>query len=92
LSFCHAGLLLQLAGTAENGRGQVLQLYDEFIYMHNKTILLSVAWDNLDTVFEVIEAYYRRLCDYVQFEDWRMVLGKSCGTHPSALCPSGADC
>ena len=52
----------------------------ELTYMHKKTVLLSAAWDNSDTVFAVVEAYYRQLCDYMQFEDRGMILGKGCGT------------
>ena len=52
----------------------------ELTSMHKKTALLSVAWDNTDTVFSVTEAYYRQICDYMQFRDQGMVLGKGCGT------------
>jgi len=52
----------------------------ELTYMHKKTVLLSAAWDNSDTVFAVVEAYYRQLCDYMQFEDQGTILGKGCGT------------
>jgi len=52
----------------------------ELTYMHKKTVLLSAAWDNSDTVFAVVEAYYRQLCDYMQFEDRGMILGRGCGT------------
>lgn len=52
----------------------------ELTYMHKKTVLLSVAWDDTDTVFPVVEAYYRRLCEYMQFHDCGTVLGRGCGT------------
>jgi len=52
----------------------------ELTYMHKKTVLLSAAWDNSDTVFAVVEAYYRQLCDYMRFEDKGVILGKGCGT------------
>ena len=52
----------------------------ELTRMHKKTVLLSVAWDNSDTVFEVVEAYYRRICEYMQFTDCGSVIGKGCGT------------
>lgn len=48
--------------------------------MHKKAALLTVAWDDTDTVFSVVEAYYRRICEYMQFEDMGMVLGGGCGT------------
>jgi len=52
----------------------------ELTYMHKKTVLLTVAWDDTDTVFSVVEAYYRRICEYMQFEDCGIVLGRGCGT------------
>ena len=52
----------------------------ELTSMQKKTALLSAAWDNTDTVFSVTEAYYRQICDYMQFKDQGMVLGKGCGT------------
>ena len=52
----------------------------ELTYMHKKTALLAVAWDDTDTVFSVVEAYYRCICEYMQFEDCGMVLGGGCGT------------
>ena len=52
----------------------------ELTAMHKKTVLLAVAWDNTDTVFNVTEAYYRQICDYMQFEDCGMVLGRGCGS------------
>ena len=48
--------------------------------MHKKAALLSVAWDDTDTVFTVVEAYYRRICDYMEFEDCGMILGRGCGS------------
>ena len=52
----------------------------ELTYMHKKAVLLTVAWDDTDTVFSVVEAYYRRICEYMQFKDCGMVLGGGCGT------------
>ena len=52
----------------------------ELTYMHKKTALLSVAWDDTDTVFTVVEAYYRRICEYMEFEDLGIVLGRGCGS------------
>ena len=52
----------------------------ELTSMHKKTALLAVAWDDTDTVFAVTEAYYKQICDYMQFKDCGMVLGRGCGT------------
>ena len=52
----------------------------ELTSMHKKTALLAVAWDDTDTVFSVVEAYYKRICEYMQFKDMGMVLGRGCGT------------
>ena len=52
----------------------------ELASMHKKTALLSAAWDDTDTVFEVTEAFYKQLCSYMKFEDCGMVLGRGCGT------------
>ena len=52
----------------------------ELTHMHKKTALLAAAWDDSDTVFQVVEAYYRRICEYMQFEDLGTVLGRGCGT------------
>ena len=53
---------------------------DELTSMKKKTALISAAWDSSDTVFAVVEAFYRQLCDYVAFQDQGTVLGKGCGT------------
>ncbi len=60
----------------------------ELTYMRKKAALLAVAWDDTDTVFTVVEAYYRRICEYMEFEDVGTVLGKGCGT-PSMTKSSG---
>ena len=53
----------------------------ELSAMHKKTALLAVAWDGDDSdVFDVPEAYYVKLCDYMHFKDCGMVLGGGCGT------------
>jgi multimeric flavodoxin WrbA len=52
----------------------------ELTRMHKKSVLLTVAWDNTDTTFEVVNAYYKRICEYMQFRDCGSVLGKGCGT------------
>ena len=60
----------------------------ELTYMHKKAALLTVAWDNTNTVFSVVEAYYQRICEYMEFKDMGMVLGRGCGT-PSMTKSSG---
>lgn len=52
----------------------------ELTRMHKKTALLTVAWDNTDSAFEIVKAYYKRICEYMQFEDLGTVIGKGCGT------------
>lgn len=52
----------------------------ELTEMHKKTVLLTVAWDNTDEAFEVVQAYYRRICSYMAFQDQGSVIGKGCGT------------
>jgi multimeric flavodoxin WrbA len=53
---------------------------EDLASMHKKTVLLSVAWDDTDTVFEVTEAFYKQLCSYMNFEDCGIVFGRGCGT------------
>ena len=48
--------------------------------MRKKTAFIGVSWDDTDTVFEVVTAYYRKLCDYMDFQDMGTILGKGCGT------------
>ncbi len=52
----------------------------ELTWMHKKTALISAAWDSTDTVFAVVDAYYKQLCSYMDFQDHGTVLGKGCGT------------
>lgn len=52
----------------------------ELTRMHKKTALLTVAWNNTDSAFEIVRAYYKRICEYMQFEDQGEVIGKGCGT------------
>jgi multimeric flavodoxin WrbA len=52
----------------------------ELARMKKKTALVSAAWDDSDTVFAVVEAYYRQLCDYMDFRDQGVILGRGCGT------------
>ncbi|MGN1023829.1 MAG: flavodoxin family protein [Lachnospiraceae bacterium] len=60
----------------------------ELTSMKKKTALLTVAWDDTDSVFDIVIAYYRRICEYMQFRDCGMVIGKGCGT-PSMTRASG---
>lgn len=52
----------------------------ELTGMHKKAVLLSVAWHNTESAFEVIKAYYHKICDYMQFDNCGGIYGKGCGT------------
>ena len=52
----------------------------ELTRMHKKTVLLTVAWDNTDSAFEIVTAYYKKICEYMNFENMGTVIGKGCGT------------
>ena len=47
---------------------------------HLKSALLTVAWNADDWTFEALEAHYKTLVRYINFEDIGMVLGYGCGT------------
>ena len=47
---------------------------------HLKSALLAVAWNADDWTFDALEAHYRTLVRYINFEDCGMVLGRGCGT------------
>ncbi|WP_031551452.1 flavodoxin family protein [Oribacterium sp. FC2011] len=47
---------------------------------HLRSALLSVAWNADDWTFEALEAHYKTLVRYINFEDMGMVLGYGCGT------------
>ena len=47
---------------------------------HLKSALLTVAWNADDWTFEALEAHYRTLVRYINFEDMGMVLGYGCGS------------
>ena len=53
---------------------------NELTHMKKKTALISAAWDDSDTVFVVVEAYYHQLCGYMDFQSQGTVLGRGCGT------------
>ena len=50
---------------------------------HMKSALLTVAWNSNDWTFDALEAHYKTLVRYLDFQDMGMVLGYGCGT-PSA--------
>ena len=52
----------------------------ELTAMRKKTALLAVAADDAPEAFDVTEAYYRRLCGYMQFENVGTVFGRGCPT------------
>ena len=52
----------------------------ELTSMHKKAAMLTVAWDNTDACFDVVKAYYKRICEYMSFKDMGTVIGKGCGT------------
>lgn len=48
--------------------------------MRKKTVMIGAAWDNTDSVFEIVTAYYRKLCGYMAFQDCGVIEGKGCGS------------
>ena len=55
---------------------------------HLKQALLTVAWNADDWTFEALQAHYKTLVRYINFEDKGMVLGYGCGS-PSMTRASG---
>ena len=47
---------------------------------HLKSALLTVAWNADDWTLDALEAHYKTLVRYINFEDMGMVLGYGCGT------------
>ena len=47
---------------------------------HLKSALLTVAWNSDDWTFEALEAHYKTLVRYINFEEMGMVLGYGCGS------------
>ena len=45
-----------------------------------KSALLTVAWNADDWTFDALEAHYKTLVRYINFQDCGMVLGYGCGT------------
>lgn len=52
----------------------------ELTAARKKTALIGAAWDNTNSVFEIVTAYYRKLCDYMSFRDQGVIEGRGCGT------------
>ena len=52
----------------------------ELTSMQKKAALIGAAWDNTDGVFEIVTAYYKKLCDYMDFQDMGVIEGRGCGT------------
>ena len=52
----------------------------ELTSMHKKAALISAAWDDTNTVFSIVTAYYRQLCDYMSFQNMGIIEGRGCGT------------
>ncbi|WP_243411729.1 flavodoxin family protein [Ruminococcus difficilis] len=55
---------------------------------HLKSALLTVAWNADDRTFDALEANYKTLVRYINFNDMGMVLGCGCGS-PSMTRRSG---
>lgn len=47
---------------------------------HLKSALLTVAWNADDWTFDALEAHYKTLVRYINFEDMGMILGYGCGS------------
>ena len=47
---------------------------------HLKSALLTVAWNSSDWTFEALEAHYKTLVRYINFDDKGMILGYGCGS------------
>jgi len=47
---------------------------------HLKAVLITAAWDSNEDVMPYMEAHYKKLCRYMNFENCGMVLGTGCGS------------
>lgn len=47
---------------------------------HMKSALIAAAWNSDDWTFDALEAHYKTLVRYLNFEDTGMILGAGCGT------------
>ena len=52
----------------------------ELTAQRKKTALIGAAWDNTDSVFVIVTAYYHKLCDYMDFRDQGVIEGRGCGS------------
>lgn len=52
----------------------------ELTAMRKMTALIGAAWDNTDSVFEIVTAYYIKLCDYMSFRNQGVIEGRGCGS------------
>ena len=58
----------------------MLMAYSLINSKHLKSALLTVAWNADDWTFEALEAHYKTLVRYINFEDKGMILGYGCGS------------
>lgn len=49
-------------------------------HRHLKTALIVAAYDREEDTMHSLVTHYRKLCDYMTFQDQGMVLGYGCGT------------
>ena len=47
---------------------------------HLKSALLAVAWNSHSWTFDALQAHYKTLVRYINFQDMGMVLGHGCGS------------
>ena len=47
---------------------------------HLKSALLAVAWNSQSWTFDALQAHYKTLVRYINFQDMGMVLGHGCGS------------
>ena len=45
-----------------------------------KTALIAAAWDSSDWTMRDLEAHYKTICRYLNFQDQGVILGLGCGT------------
>ena len=79
--------LKKLAGKYYGMSAQLKTVVDRFCAYnsslnsrHLKSALLTVAWNSDDWTFDALEAHYKTLVRYINFQDCGMVLGRGCGT------------
>ena len=47
---------------------------------HLKSALLAVAWNSQSWTFDALQAHYKTMVRYINFQDMGMVLGHGCGS------------